>query len=240
MGLLGEACGSAQGGYALRNGMWQMNKNWAILALLLTFGCVAPKAAPQKATLPYQDEGQPQTSISDGSLWQDGLMVADLRARRLNDLVTVRISESTNATVKGDVSTSRVGANSLKATGFLTKLAPGLVDGTASTTNLSDHYKGAGNTDRSAVFTATITARVVKVLGNGNLVFEGFRDIQLNNETQRLYVAGMVNPVFLDSTNSISSSQVAELRLSYGGKGVIDETMKPGYISRLLNFVWPY
>jgi len=81
---------------------------------------------------------------------------------------------------------------------------------------------------------------VVKVLGNGNLVFEGFRDIQLNNETQRLYVAGMVNPVFLDSTNSISSSQVAELRLSYGGKGVIDETMKPGYISRLLNFVWPY
>jgi flagellar L-ring protein precursor FlgH len=85
-----------------------------------------------------------------------------------------------------------------------------------------------------------VTARVVKVLNNGNLIFEGFRDIQLNNETQRLYVAGMVDPQRLDSANSIASGQVAELRIGYGGEGVVDETLKPGYISRLLNYIWPF
>jgi flagellar L-ring protein precursor FlgH len=90
------------------------------------------------------------------------------------------------------------------------------------------------------VFTTTITARVVKVLGNGNLVFEGFRDIQLNNETERMYIAGIVEPARLDVNDSIASSQVAELRVGYGGKGVVDETTKPGYISRLLNLIWPF
>jgi flagellar L-ring protein precursor FlgH len=81
---------------------------------------------------------------------------------------------------------------------------------------------------------------VVKVVGNGNLIFEGFRDVQLNNETQRLYVAGMLDPHMLDATNTISSGQVAELRIGYGGQGVIDETLKPGYISRLLAYIWPF
>ena len=62
----------------------------------------------------------------------------------------------------------------------------------------------------------------------------------MNNETQRLYVAGMVNPLFLDVNDSVASNQVAELRMAYGGRGVVDETTKPGYVSRLLNFVWPY
>ena len=80
----------------------------------------------------------------------------------------------------------------------------------------------------------------MKVLGNGNLIVEGCRDIQLNNETQRLYVAGLIDPARLDAANTIASGQVAELRVGYGGSGVVDETLKPGYISRLLNFIWPF
>jgi flagellar L-ring protein precursor FlgH len=178
--------------------------------------------------------------LSDGSLWQDINWTADFRARRVNDLLTIRITEKTNAVVKGDAATSRTGANTMKATGLANKLIPGVADGSSVTSNTAMSFKGSGNTGRSAAITTTITARVVKVLANGNLVFEGYRDIQLNNETQRLYVAGMVNPVFLDSGNGIASSQVAELRLGYGGKGVVDETTKPGYVSRLLNYVWPY
>ena len=80
----------------------------------------------------------------------------------------------------------------------------------------------------------------MKVLGNGNLIFEGYRDIQLNNEKQRLYVAGMLDPARLDTTNTIGSGQVAELRVGYGGQGVVDETLKPGYISRLISYIWPF
>ena len=102
------------------------------------------------------------------------------------------------------------------------------------------NYKGNGVTDRSATFNTTVTARVVKVLGNGNLIFEGLRDIQLNNETQRLYIAGMVDPTKLDPQNGISSDMVAELRVGYGGHGEVDQALRPGFISKLLNYIWPY
>jgi flagellar L-ring protein precursor FlgH len=212
----------------------------------LVLGCSIPKAhdpnLAKRPQIPYQEESITQAPLSDGSLWQDRLMVSDLRARRLNDLVTLRISESTNAQVKGDLTTSRVGANTYTSPSLFSRLAGfGITSGASSTTNsTSNSFKGAGTTDRSAVFTTTITARVVKVLGNGNLIFEGYRDIQLNNEKQRLYVAGMVDPARLDVNNSISSSQVAELKVGYGGQGVVDETTKPGYVSRLLNYIWPF
>ena len=223
-----------------------------ILPIALGFmvvGCSLPKAhdpnLDKHPQIPYQEEGITQAPLSDGSLWQDRLLVSDLRARRLNDLVTIRITESTTATVKGDVGTSRTGANTLSGTGLLGRIATlgigaGAPAAASPATTTSQTYKGAGSTDRSAVFTTTITARVVKVLGNGNLIFEGYRDIQLNNETQRLYVAGMVEPARLDVNNSISSSQVAELKVGYGGHGVVDETLKPGYISRLISYIWPF
>ena len=245
---------------------------------ILVLGCSMPKAhdpnLSKRPQIPYEEAAITQQPLSDGSLWQDRLMVSDLRARRLNDLVTIRIAEATTAQVKGDLNTSRVGANSWSAPSFFRRLATfgigsgsaattppttgntntytspslfsrlatfGIGSGNSSSTNSTNNsFKGAGTTDRSAVFTTTITARVVKVLDNGNLIFEGYRDIQLNNEKQRLYVAGMVDPARLDVNNSISSAQVAELKVGYGGQGVVDETTRPGSVSRLLNYIWPF
>ena len=214
---------------------------------VLVVGCSMPKAhdpnLAKRPKIPYMEEAPPPAPLSDGSLWQDRQMVADLRANRLNDLVTIRITESTSAISKADVATGRDGSNSLAAPNLFSALGKlGIGGGGTSpkTTATANKYKGTGTTGRSAVFTTTITARVVKVLGNGNLIFEGIRDIQLNNESQRLYVAGMVDPARLDTANSIASGQVAELRVGYGGHGVVDETLKPGYISRLLNYIWPF
>jgi flagellar L-ring protein precursor FlgH len=213
---------------------------------LAALGCSIPKSHdPDLVThpqIPYQEEPYVDKPLSEGSLWQDRLIVSDLRARRLNDLVTIRITEATTATLKGDLTTSRVGSNSYGAPGFFSHLigvGSANAGQTASNTN-TNSFKGSGATDRSAAFTTTITARVVKVMGNGNLIFEGYRDLQLNNEKERMYVAGLVEPARLDVNNSIASSQVAELHVGYGGQGVVDETTKPGYISRLLNFIWPF
>jgi len=215
----------------------------------LVLGCSLPQSHDPNLTkqskIPYAEEPPKPAPLSDGSLWQDKLTIADLRAHRLNDLVTIKITESTTATSKADVTTARTGSNSLTAPSFFTRLASlGIGSGTAATggytTATSGKYAGNGVTDRSALFTTTVTARVVKVMGNGNLVFEGYRDIQLNNEKQRLYIAGMLDPARLDTTNTIGSAQVAELRLGYGGQGVVDETLKPGYISRLISYIWPF
>nr|WP_320131574.1 flagellar basal body L-ring protein FlgH [uncultured Holophaga sp.] len=213
-----------------------MRKLLPIVLVLLGVGCSLPKrhdtTLTKKNRIPYVEDGMGQMPISDGSLWRDRSLVADLRAAHLNDLVTIKISEATSAISKADLTTGREGSNKWTTPTQLLK--------EAKSTTTTNKYKGTGTTGRSATFTTTVTARVVKVMGNGNLIFEGFRDIQLNNETQRLYVAGLLDPTRLDNSNTISSGQVAELRIGYGGQGVVDETLKPGYISRLLNFIWPF
>ncbi|MDR3684952.1 MAG: flagellar basal body L-ring protein FlgH [Geothrix sp.] len=216
-----------------------MRKMLPIVLLLVGLGCSLPKRHDEnlvkKPAIPLVEEAPNAPPLNEGSLWRDRPIIADLRAYRINDLVTINISEATTAIAKANVATSRAGSNSLSGSfgiGGGSSLNP--------TTGTTQKYAGAGNTDRSATFTTTVTARVVKVVGNGNLIFEGFRDIQLNNENQRLYVAGMLDPHMLDATNTIKSGQVAELRIGYGGQGVIDETLKPGYISRLLAYIWPF
>jgi flagellar L-ring protein precursor FlgH len=207
------------------------------IVLLLALGAACsmpPRTNPNllKSELPFIAEVTPTGPLSEGSLWQDRSTVGDLRASRLNDLVTIRISESTNAISRADVTTNRDGSNSLTMPG------PTFLGGQSTATR--NAFKGNGTTGRSAVFTTMVTARVVKVLNNGNLIFEGARDIQLNNETQRLYVAGVIDPLMLAKDNSIMSGHVSDLRIGYGGSGIVDETLKPGVVSRLLNFIWPF
>jgi flagellar L-ring protein precursor FlgH len=216
-----------------------MRKLLPIVLLLAGFGCSIPKRHDEnlvkKPAIPLVEEAPNAPPLSEGSIWKDHPVISDLRAYRINDLVTIQVTEATSAAAKADVTTSRAGNNSLSGSfgiGGGSSLNP--------TTTTTSKYAGAGNTNRSATFTTTVTARVVKVVGNGNLIFEGYRDIQLNNETQRLYIAGMVDPRMLSATNTISSGQVAELRIGYGGQGVVDETLKPGYISRLLSYIWPF
>lgn len=224
-----------------------MRKMLPIALLLAGVGCSIPRrhdpSLVKKPAIPLVEEAPPTQPLSDGSLWRDRPFVVDLRAFRINDLVTLRISESTNAISKADTTTSRDGSNKLTSPtlfGTLATFGIGSGGDAARSTGTQNKFAGKGTTGRSATFTTVVTARVVKVIGNGNLIVEGFRDIQLNNETQRLYVAGMVDPNRLDKDNSIASGQVAELRIGYGGQGVVDETLKPGFISRLLNYVWPF
>ena len=223
------------------------NKLPIFLMLGLLAACSIPRKHDpmllQKPAIPLVEEVKEPAPLSEGSLWRDRTLVGDLRASRLNDLVTVKISEATTAISKADVNTARDGSNKLNSPtlfGVLGSVGIGSGGGDDRTTATSNKFKGSGTTGRSATFTTTVTARVVKVLGNGNLIFEGYREIQLNNETQRLYVAGMIDPARLDMDNTISSDRVGELRIGYGGKGVVDETLKPGFISRLLSYVWPF
>ena len=223
-----------------------MRKMLPIVLLVAGIGCSIPRRHDpdlvKKPSIPLIEEAPPVAPLSEGSLWRDRPFVADLRAYRLNDLVTLRITESTNAITKADVTTNRAGSNKLSSPNLFGALA-GVGIGSSNSdksTATNNKYAGTGTTGRSAIFTTTVTARVVKVIGNGNLIVEGYRDIQLNNETQRLYVAGMIDPNRLDGANSIASGQVAELRIGYGGQGVVDETLKPGYISRLLAYIWPF
>jgi flagellar L-ring protein precursor FlgH len=172
--------------------------------------------------------------------WMSGLAL-DLRARQVNDLVTVRVVESIVATGTADSTLSK---NS-KASASVTKLFgleskfPDWLDPTNLAGSASDtSFKGGGVTSRTGELTATLTARVVEVLPNGDLVLEGVREIDINGDRQIIVLTGVVRPADISRNNVVPSTAIGQLRIRYFGQGLIRDNLRPGWLVRVLNKIF--
>lgn len=172
--------------------------------------------------------------------WATGLFV-DRRARRVNDLVTVRVIETISATGSADSSLSKKSeaeASVAKIFGLEGKL-PGFIDPTALASSNSDtSFKGGGSTTRSGELSTTMPARVVEVLPNGDLVLEGIREIDINGDRQIVVLTGSVRSTDVTRSNVVLSSQIAQLRIRYFGRGLIRDNLRPGWLIRVLNKIF--
>ena len=170
--------------------------------------------------------------------WMTGL-ASDLRARRVNDLVTIRVVETTSATGSADSSLDKNSSGSASVTKLfgLEKKIPGdptSLAGAAANTK----FKGAGTTSRSSTLTAMVTARVVEVLPNGDLVLEGAREIDINGDRQIAVLTGVLRPSDIQPSNVALSSAVGQLRIRYFGKGLMKDNLQPGWLIRVLNKIF--
>jgi flagellar L-ring protein precursor FlgH len=181
-------------------------------------------------------------SIYDPSRGPIGL-VQDKTARRVGDLVTVIVFE------EADIS-SEDSADSTKATNLNYELAnfdlkadafdvlPGLA------ANSSDSFSGSAQIDKRDTFEARVTAMVVDVLPNGNLVLNGRREIRVENQTKLIEFSGVVRKFDVTSANTVSSSMVADARISYVGSGPSTKaTQRRGFgawIHDALDWLWPF
>jgi flagellar L-ring protein precursor FlgH len=165
------------------------------------------------------------------SLYDDG------RARRINDLVTVRVVESITASGKADSSVSKDGGANLGANLFgLESKLPSTVDPTKMAgINTTTTFTGAGATTRAGELTAVMTARVAEVLPNGDLALEAAREIEINGDRQMIVLTGVVRPIDIASNNTVLSTQIGQLSIRYFGNGLIKDSLKPGTLVRLLN-----
>ncbi len=169
--------------------------------------------------------------------WMVGL-AADRRARSVNDLVTIRVVESIVAEGSADTALAKKsnGASAVpKLFGLESKLPDwldptGLVDGNSNT-----GFNGGGTTSRRGDLTAVVTARVVEVLPNGDLVLEGAREVHINGDRQVIVLTGVVRPADILPDNSVLSPRVGQFRIQYFGQGLIKDNLKPGWIIRILN-----
>ncbi len=170
--------------------------------------------------------------------------LGDHRARGIGDIITVNIIEVTSATEKAGTSTKRTSATTAGIPNFFglennfypSSITPDKMIN-ANTTN---DFDGSGETTRGGSLTATITARVVDVLPNGNLAIEGKREISINNEKKEILVQGIVRPRDLAYDNSVYSTQIADAKIIYTGVGVLGEKQKPGWLARFVDGVWPF
>ena len=225
-----------------------------LLMVLLSMGCV------QKHGLVYEPypevqpiEMYPTTPDirAPGSLYgssNTGLnLISDAIAYRVNDIVLIAISESLSATNSATTDTSRESSASFKVPNLfgLEKthtqfFGAGSSDGTVLGTSTNSEHEGKGSTGRSDVFTGSVAARVVNVLPNGYLMLQGIKTVHLNGEKTKIYLTGMVNPLMIDSSHSVVSTQVADLMVRYGGQGVVTAKQNPGLFSRIIQMIWPF
>ncbi len=183
-----------------------------------------------------------------GSLWQPGSkqFFKDSRASRIGDIVTVIVDEEAEAEVEGTTETKRNHAadaeltNLLNLEGKLIERGIGMVADNLLDTDSNRTYKGEGKTDRKDTLTASIAAIVTQVLPNGYLVIQGKREVVVNYELQELNIQGIVRPEDISSENTIPSAKIAEARIFYAGKGIVDETQTPQYGVRFLDKVMPF
>jgi flagellar L-ring protein precursor FlgH len=166
-------------------------------------------------------------------------MVSDVKARTGGDIVTINVVESSTASKNAATKTSR--ASDLEAgwSGVLAKLGGEWV-GTQQKVNFANNFDGKGETTRSSQLSAYITAQVIQVMPNGYLVIQGNRQVRVNNENQIINVQGMIRTEDITSTNIILSTYVADAKIELLGEGVISDKQRPGWLARILDWVWPF
>lgn len=194
----------------------------------------------------------PPPQKAEGALWSgaDGIsLYTDRRAHRVGDVVVVRIEENPEAELSANTKAKRSSnlSNKLKFFGLMKQIAnnhptfpqnPGSDELIKSV--FESDFDGQGTSDRDGHVNAYISAMVVQVLPNGNLVISGRRQISVNHETQYILVSGVVRPEDINTNNEISSTFVADARIVYSGVGVLADKQKPGWLGRAIDHVWPF
>ena len=230
---------------------------WPVAAQTLERAQVPPQAqTPDKAQVPNKptdsyDElfqryllearsAPPAAPEVQAWAWMSSLSL-DHRARRVNDIVTIRVVESITGSGTAD---SSLGKSSAAGIGVPTlfgveKKLPGAVNpASLASTSAKTDFKGSGTTNRAGTLSAQMTARVSDVLPNGDLVVEGVREIEINGDRQIVVLTGVIRTADVAPTNEVLSTSIGQLRIRYFGRGLMKDNLKPGWLVRVLNKVF--
>ena len=203
----------------------------------------------------YEPVSMPMPEIKEqkhaaNSLWSQGSdgFFRDQRASKVGDIITVKISAKDNALMENEMEQNRDDNKDSLGIGsvfgyekYLGKIFPDTVDkeGLINVTS-NREIAGDGKIDRKESIDVTLAAVVTQVLPNGNLVIEGTQEIRVSYEVRQLSMRGIIRRADISSDNTIESSKIAELRVSYGGQGVITDVQQPRYGRQVLDIVAPF
>jgi len=224
-------------------------------------GCASnPKVIKIDQPAPVAQDVRIPPSPAPGSIWPGEMaassLFTDKKARYVNDIVTIVIDESSRGGNSADTKTSKdtktfAGISSfLGVEKYIARRNKDLTDGDIFSGgsepsiyiegSSKNSLAGKGATSRDGTLKARITARVIEVLDNRNLVIEGRRQLMVNAEDQYIVITGIIRPEDITSNNMISSQYIADARIVYTGNGVINDKMRPGWLTRMIDRTWPF
>ena len=194
---------------------------------------------------------RPESTIRQAnSLWASGSrsFFKDQRASKIGDIVTVMIDISDKAEVSNQTSRTRKADESANIDNLLgfestlgQKLLPNGYSPEAAIGLGSDSStSGQGSVNRKEKVELTVAAVVTQVLPNGNLVIEGRQEVRVNFELRELSMTGIVRPEDISFMNEIKHTQIAEARISYGGRGQLTDVQQPRYGQQIVDILFPF
>jgi flagellar L-ring protein precursor FlgH len=199
----------------------------------------------ERVSLPAEPLTAP-TYRPGNSIWQDTSadLFKDPRARKIGDVVTVKILIKDKATLDNNSKRSRDAKNEFKPelaydidVGKLVTKGAGSIDAKVDSSTSTD---SKGGITRSESIDLLVAAVVTGVLPNGNLIISGSQEVRVNFEIRELSVAGIVRPRDISTENTVAYDKIAEARISYGGRGRITEVQQPAWGQQLFDLLTPF
>lgn len=202
----------------------------------------------QPVTWPLPETPMPEKQYS-GSLWQPGArhFFRDQRAARVGDIVKVKIEIADKAELETESTRERTSSESVNAPNIfgLERGLYGLIPGHQDPSSLlslggDTENEGIGTIEREEKIQTQVAAIVTQLLPNGNMVIQGSQEIRVNYEIREVSVAGVIRPEDIMADNTIDSSQIAQARISYGGRGQMTDVQQPRWGHQVIDILSPF
>lgn len=215
-----------------------MKKNlFLLLSLLLLVGCESQALFVQKddkAFAPPEDYAVVTKPISGGGLYQPGYnwgLMADRRAYRVGDILTIQLDESTQSSKQARTNFGKKNDVSIgvpEAFGVSVDKLSGSVSGDRS-------FNGNSMSQQQNMLRGSITVAVHQVLPNGVLAVRGEKWLTLNQGDEYIRVTGLIRAEDVQRDNTVSSQRIANARISYAGRGALSDANSAGWLVRFFN-----
>ncbi|WP_220805066.1 flagellar basal body L-ring protein FlgH [Pseudomonas sp. NCCP-436] len=219
--------------------------------ILLASGCVAPTARPDD---PYYAPVLPRTPLpqaqNNGAIYQAGFennLYNDRKAFRVGDIITITLNERTQASKNANSNIQKDSSANLGLTSLFGSSVSASNPLTGGSMDLGVNFNGereasgSGQAGQSNSLSGSITVTVAEVLPNGILALRGEKWMTLNTGDELVRISGLVRADDIATDNTVSSTRVADARITYSGTGAFADASQPGWLSRFfLSPMWPF
>ncbi|WP_296232047.1 flagellar basal body L-ring protein FlgH [uncultured Pseudomonas sp.] len=222
-----------------------------LAGVLLASGCVAPTAKPDD---PYYAPVLPRTPLpaaqNNGSIYQAGFengLYDDRKAFRVGDIITITLNERTQASKNANSNLQKDSSANLGVTSLFGSTPSVTNPLTGGNMNLGAQFNGeressgSGQAGQSNSLSGSVTVTVAEVLPNGILAVRGEKWMTLNTGDELMRISGLVRADDISTDNTVSSTRVADARITYSGTGAFADASQPGWMSRFfMSPLWPF